>query len=68
MSVLKNRDFMMVFWPDLAPIHYTLANQEFLQSQGISFIPKAKNPPNCPMIRPIEQYWANLKAKVYAND
>ena len=29
---------------------------------------KEDNPPACPQIRPIEQFWSILKQKVYANN
>jgi len=29
-------------------------------------IPRNANPPNCPQIRPIEDFWAALKQEVYA--
>ena len=35
---------------------------------GINFVPKDKNSPNVPQLRPIEDFWANLKRKVYANN
>ena len=34
----------------------------------IYFIAKEDNPPACPQIRPIEQFWSMLKDKVYANN
>ena len=38
---------------------------EFLKNQGIAYVEKSENPPNAPQIRPIENYWAMLKMKVY---
>ena len=35
---------------------------------GINFVPKDKNSPNVPQLRSIEDFWANLKRKVYANN
>lgn len=53
-----------VFWPDLATSHYSNGTQKFLFENGISFLPKSRNPPNCPIVRPIERFWAHLKAKL----
>lgn len=52
------------FWPDLATSHYAHETITLLESLEIPFVPKDKNPPNCPQIRPIEQFWAILKEKV----
>ena len=43
-------------------------NQRFMTDKGLFFVPKEINPPSCPQIRPIEQFWACLKQKVYANN
>ncbi len=32
------------------------------------FRPETANPPKCPQVRPIENFWAILKMKVYEND
>jgi len=56
-----------IFWPDLASSHYakvTLADYERL---NIKVVPKDQNPPNVPQLRPIENYWAILKQRVYRN-
>ena len=39
-----------------------------MTDKGLFFVPKEINPPSCPQIRPIEQFWACLKQKVYANN
>ena len=44
---------------------YTQENLEFLRSHGIAYVEKHENPQNAPQIRPIENYWAMLKMKVY---
>ena len=33
--------------------------------KGIAYVEKSENPPNAPQIRPVENYWAMLKMKVY---
>ena len=58
-----NDDF--VFWPDLESAHYANFTLQLLQSLNISFVPKSCNPPNIPHCRPIENFWAHLKARVY---
>lgn len=54
----------LVFWPDLASAHYAHKVLAWLQSEGIEYVPKPFNPPNCPEIRPVEHYWANMKRKL----
>lgn len=51
----------VVFWPDLASCHYSKATMEWYAKNKIMFVPKEKNPPNCPELRPIERYWALVK-------
>lgn len=54
-----------VFWPDLASSHYAKTVQEYLNAQNVHFVPKNINPANVPKVRPIEDFWAVLKQKVY---
>lgn len=56
----------IVFWPDLAASHYSNKTQQFLASQSIDFVPKVHNPANVPELRPIEDFWSELKRRVYA--
>ena len=56
-----------VFWPDLASSHYANSVQEWLVESKIPYIPKKMNIANVPEIRPIEDFWAFLKRKVYMN-
>jgi hypothetical protein len=39
-----------------------------LEELKIEYIPKEENPPNVPQIRPIENFWADMKRKVYSNN
>lgn len=57
-----------VFWPDLASAHYAVKVQNYLKEMKIPVIPKDMNPANVPKARPIEDFWANLKAEVYKGD
>lgn len=54
-----------VFWPDLASSHYANLVQNYLTEKKIPFVPKEDNPANLPKARPIEDFWGNLKRKVY---
>lgn len=54
-----------LFWPDLASAHYASTTQKFLGENKIRYVPKDANPPNAPVLRPIENFWGALKQKVY---
>ena len=49
-----------VFWPDYANLV-----QNHLKDKKIPFVPKSDNPANVPKLRPIEDFWGNLKRIVY---
>lgn len=49
------------FWPDLATAHYAAENVKWYKNNNIEFCDKNMNPPNCPQLRTIEKYWANIK-------
>jgi len=53
------------FWPDLASSHYASSVQDFLRENNVNFVNKDDNPANLPEVRPIENFWSLLKAKVY---
>lgn len=57
----------MIFWPDLASAHYSKRALAAYEKYGINFVSKDSNPPNCPMLRPIETFWAHLNARVYSD-
>jgi hypothetical protein len=57
-----------VFWPDLASSHYANSVTNYLMSENVNFVPKDINPASVPKARPIEDFWGNLKNKVYEND
>ncbi len=59
-------DGNFVFWPDLASSHYANATIAEFERLNIRVVPKDSNPPNCPQVRPIETFWAQLKKNVYA--
>ena len=50
----KFEDKNVLFWPDLASVHYATAVQQYLKSQNIDFVSKEQNPPSVPDLRPIE--------------
>ena len=39
-----------------------------MERLNIDVIPKSANPPNVPQLRPIENFWANLKRKIHSNN
>ena len=56
----------VLFWPDLASSHYANSVIEFFEEQNIDFVPREKNPQNCPQARPVETIWQILEEKVYS--
>lgn len=54
----------VLFWPDLASIHYAKSAMEWYHKNEVSVVPKYANPPNTPHLRPIERYWALIKYKL----
>ena len=54
-----------LFWPDLASCHYAKETIAVLEELGINYVSKDMNPPNCPQLRPIEDFWGWLKQIVY---
>ena len=53
----------VLFWPDLATIHYTSAVLDILKQEKVDYINKNMNPQNTPKVRGIERHWAFLKRK-----
>jgi transposase len=54
-----------LFWPDLASCHYAGETLRLLDNLNIRYVHKEMNPPNCPQLRPIEDFWGVLKQMVY---
>jgi hypothetical protein len=54
-----------IFRPDLASSHYAETVCDFKIESKINFVEKYENPANLPECRPIEQFWAIIKKKVY---
>lgn len=61
--IRKHKD-QTLFWPDLASCHYARSTLNWYGENGVNFVKKEMNPPNCPEIRPIERYWALMKGKL----
>ena len=61
----NHQDGNYIFWPDLAPSHYSKKVTKWLQQKNIKFVPKHANPPNVPKARHIEDFWSILAGKVY---
>jgi len=53
----------VLFWPDLAPPHYTPEAREYLESENVEYVPRNKNPPNVPQARGIEKFWGICKSR-----
>ena len=54
-----------VFWNGLGVAKTTC---EYLKIENIEFVPKYLNPANVQKARPIADFWALLKQKVYFNN
>lgn len=54
----------VLFWPDLARSHYGLKVRQYLEKNGIQFVPQQKNPQNCSQVRPIDTLWSILEQLV----
>lgn len=52
----------VIFWPDLATIHYAKTVKEEIE-KNVTLVLKDENPPNVPHLRPIEKFWAQCKKK-----
>jgi predicted transcriptional regulator len=61
---MKKHTSSTLFWPDLASCHYSTRTLEWYKANSVEVVPKESNPPNCPELRPIEKYWANIKSKL----
>lgn len=62
-----HKNDQVVFWPDLASSHYSKKVQDYLKANKVEYVPKARNIANVPELRPIEDFWCELKRAVYAN-
>ena len=51
----------VLFWPDLATIHYEKNVQNWLRMNDIEYVEKQNNPTNVPNARPIEKFWSICK-------
>lgn len=64
----KHRGANVMFWPDLVSSHCSKRALDRMEELNIPYVPKTENPPNVPQLRPIEDFWANLKRRVYVNN
>jgi hypothetical protein len=62
-----HRDQNFIFWPDLASSHYARETIEVYNKLNVRYVPRNENPPSVPQLRPIEEFWAEIKRRVYAN-
>ena len=56
-----HRNSNIVFWADMATIHYANIVLNWFRENDISFIEKKVNLANCPQARPIEKFWSLCK-------
>ena len=56
----------VLFWADLARSHYGLKVMEYLDQNGIHYVPQQKNPQNCRQARPVQTLWSILEQMIYA--
>lgn len=61
LPLIRQHNEPIIFWPDLASIHYSRMTLKWFDENGIQVVPKDSNPPNCPEFRPIERFWAIAK-------
>lgn len=61
---IRKHNVSCIFWPDLAPIHYSRASLDWFESNNIQIVPKTANPAAVPEDRPIERYWALCKREL----
>lgn len=61
---LRSHEGPTLFWPDLASCHYARPVIDWYKNNNVVFVPKEYNPPNTPELRPIEKFWAIMKAKL----
>ena len=63
---LQQHDEAPLFWhhADLASCQYSKSVLEWYEANSVHFVPKDMNPPNCPELRLVEQYWAIMKREL----
>lgn len=67
LPMIREHDGPVLFWPDLASVHYSKATLSWYRDNRVDYVPKEMNPPNCPEARPIETFWALTKAYLRKN-
>ena len=61
LSFINKHRKAVIFWPDLATIHYSKKKMKWYNQNAIEIVPKDANPLNSPEQRVIESYWALVK-------
>lgn len=61
---LRDHTGPVLFWPDLASCHYAKKIIKWYKENDVKLVAKTANPPNCPELRPIENYWALVKQPI----
>ena len=49
----------------MASSHYSKPVLEPLKQENIKLLPKDRNLPNVPMIRPVETFWSHFKTAIF---
>jgi hypothetical protein len=61
LPIIRSHNVSVKFWPDLASCHYAKDTMNWYETNQVDAIPKTMNPPNCPQLRQIEQFWQSSK-------
>lgn len=67
LPMIKQHRAKTKFWPDLASVHYAGTTMQWYKRMKVDVVDKGMNPPNCPELRPIEKFWANVKRLLKRN-
>lgn len=67
LPLIRKHNGPVLFWPDLASCHYSKPVLSWMEAEGINFVKKTMNPPNCPELRGIERFWAIVKRRLLKN-
>ena len=67
LPIVRSHNSLVMFWFDLASIHYVRSTMEWLGANQVDVMPKHMNPPNYPKLRKIEEFWAIVKHRLKKN-
>ena len=58
---IRQHSTSTIFWPNLTVCRYNNSVLEWYETENINFVKKDQNPLNCPELRPVEIYLAQMK-------